>query len=316
MPTYLVHGFRWQRPNIRIHIILHDLEDAAPEWIVAPATSITILNSFYSMYDFLPPSNPPTAVYAPFIKGESPNDDVPPPVPPKNLTKNNKSVASLRSAGQMHRSTKSETGLTAMNTQRPTTSGYAANWSKQSTGFGSANDTRTRPPPFNEWSVVKLLEQYNPEDMRTVSQPHAYVGDYMVEVKLGASVTEEMAKYEAKQRAEEPVPMDIQAASGTSGSAALSSTREAGSPTGMSAREIRRKSRRLGWFEKLRDGLQKGEDIGWHVVVCGDEERTSPSLELHREEIMRNESEEHHQRILKSGGRKGFFGRKKSVVEE
>jgi len=61
MPTYLIHGFRWQHALIRIHIILHDLEDAAPEWVMAPATSVILLNSFYTLYDFLPPSNPPSA---------------------------------------------------------------------------------------------------------------------------------------------------------------------------------------------------------------------------------------------------------------
>src|SRR5205814_178198 len=61
MPTYLVHGFRWQRQSIRIHIILYDLEDAAPDWIVSPATTTTILNSFYTLYDFLPPSRKSSA---------------------------------------------------------------------------------------------------------------------------------------------------------------------------------------------------------------------------------------------------------------
>lgn len=39
MPTYLLHGFRWPRPLIRIHIILNNLEDAAAEWLMAPATT-------------------------------------------------------------------------------------------------------------------------------------------------------------------------------------------------------------------------------------------------------------------------------------
>lgn len=34
MPTYLMHGFRWSRPLIRIHIILQNLDDAAAEWVV------------------------------------------------------------------------------------------------------------------------------------------------------------------------------------------------------------------------------------------------------------------------------------------
>ena len=34
MPVYLLHGFRWPRPEIRIHIILQNLDDAAAEWLV------------------------------------------------------------------------------------------------------------------------------------------------------------------------------------------------------------------------------------------------------------------------------------------
>ena len=35
MPAYLVHGFRWARGAIRIHIALYDIDDAAAEWIIA-----------------------------------------------------------------------------------------------------------------------------------------------------------------------------------------------------------------------------------------------------------------------------------------
>jgi hypothetical protein len=41
-------------------------------------------------------------------------------------------------------------------------------------------------------------------------------------------------------------------------------------------------SRKTGWFEKLRDQLQRGEDIRWFVVVCGDEERQVPEEMKHQ----------------------------------
>jgi len=50
MPTYLLHGFRWPRPLIRIHIILQNLDDAAAEWLVAPDTSLTLLKNFHDLY--------------------------------------------------------------------------------------------------------------------------------------------------------------------------------------------------------------------------------------------------------------------------
>jgi len=50
MPTWLVHGFRWPRPLIRIHIILQNLDDAAAEWLMAPATSTALTENFCSLY--------------------------------------------------------------------------------------------------------------------------------------------------------------------------------------------------------------------------------------------------------------------------
>ncbi|KAM0420598.1 hypothetical protein ACHAPT_011645 [Fusarium lateritium] len=59
MPTYLCHGFRWHRRDIRIYVIIHDLEDAASNWIIGPATSSSILDQLYTSYDFLPEVAPP-----------------------------------------------------------------------------------------------------------------------------------------------------------------------------------------------------------------------------------------------------------------
>ena len=50
MPVYLLHGFRWPRPLIRIHIILQNLDDAAAEWLVAPETTKAMLKNFNQLY--------------------------------------------------------------------------------------------------------------------------------------------------------------------------------------------------------------------------------------------------------------------------
>lgn len=50
MPTYLLHGFRWPRPLVRIHIIMQNLDDAAPEWLVAPETTLALLKNFHELY--------------------------------------------------------------------------------------------------------------------------------------------------------------------------------------------------------------------------------------------------------------------------
>ncbi|TPX07312.1 uncharacterized protein E0L32_010734, partial [Thyridium curvatum] len=54
MPTYLCHGFRWQRRSIRVYVVVQNLDDAAPEWIIRRGTSRALLSSFYSLFDFLP----------------------------------------------------------------------------------------------------------------------------------------------------------------------------------------------------------------------------------------------------------------------
>jgi len=158
-----------------------------------------------------------------------------------------------------------------------------------------------KQPSFNDWSAVKLLEQYDPDDLEAVCQPYAYVGDYMMEISLGVSLTEEMAKYEAKIKAEE---------------GPLSPTSPGIPGEGMSAREFRRKSRRIGWLEKLRDGLQKGADIGWFVVVVGDEERAIPDI-YERGSVSTASGDEPYVRSPpRSAGLKGFFNRRKNIPEE
>ena len=320
MPTYLIHGFRWHRPNIRIHVILNDLEDATPEWLLAPATSMSILNSLYTNYDFLPPSNPPPMAYAHIPIPPVPDDDPPEeerPTTPK--IKKSKSMISLRSRSRSRKIKRPAELAPPVNgngyghgERKASTSGSDH---RPSTTSGSTHAQSTKPekkPSFNDWSVVKLLEQYDPSDMKAVSQPYAYVADYMVEVSLGAAITEEMAKYEARIKGEESPMSPV--TPGTPGMPGAGVSGDLASPNrspSMSMRDMRRKSRRLGWLEKLRDGLQKGEDIGWHVVVCGDEERASPSMES-----IRGRTEDYDQlRTPRSAGFKGFF-RKRNAQDE
>ena len=311
MPTYLVHGFRWQRANIRIHIILQDLDDAAPEWIVAPATSITLLNSFYSLYDFLPPSNPPPASYriptAPSTEVVVADEHV----GRRTLTKKNKSHDSLgRKGGPV---SLSSNAILKSHTNGHGTGNKGSEDKEHKTMMsGSSSMGKSEKiPTFNDWSVVKLVEQYDPTDMYSVSQPYAYVADYVVEVGLSASVAKEMAKYEAVLRGEEAI-LSLPGTPGTPGAPGFGAG-EAGA-AGISAREMRRKSRRLNWFEKLRDSLQKGEDIGWYVVYCGDEERAAPSMEKSRGSSLTSE-EDSPLKTPRSAGLKGFFHRKKNIPD-
>jgi len=54
MPTYLCHGFRWHRQNIRVFVGKYDLQEASPEWIIAPASTSAIVHQIYELFDFVP----------------------------------------------------------------------------------------------------------------------------------------------------------------------------------------------------------------------------------------------------------------------
>jgi hypothetical protein len=73
MPTYLIHGFRWPRQLIRIHIILQNLDDAAAEWLIAPATTETLIENLTELW-------PQTIAHLPnlrFVEQYDPTDESP-----------------------------------------------------------------------------------------------------------------------------------------------------------------------------------------------------------------------------------------------
>ena len=57
MPVYLVHGFRWPRAAIRIHIILQNLDDAAAEWLIGELQNLSLLAK--NPADWLPTHSAP-----------------------------------------------------------------------------------------------------------------------------------------------------------------------------------------------------------------------------------------------------------------
>ena len=60
----------------------------------------------------------------------------------------------------------------------------------------------------------------------------------------------------------------------------------------------------------------QGADIGWYVVVCGDEERASPSIDLSNRRPSTSMGSDSTQRRPRSAGIRGFFGKKKSMPDE
>ena len=50
MPVYLVHGFRWGRVKVRHQVILQNIDDASPEYIMSPASSAAIIAQLRTQY--------------------------------------------------------------------------------------------------------------------------------------------------------------------------------------------------------------------------------------------------------------------------
>ena len=114
----------------------------------------------------------------------------------------------------------------------------------------------------NQCSVVQLVEEYETGKMPYVSQDYAYVADHVVRVSLSCSIADEMAQYEKRQVA---------------GDGAMSGPGDESLERAMHNRKASNwgpSNSGAGWFEKLRDELQRGEDIKWYVVVCEDEDRS------------------------------------------
>jgi hypothetical protein len=115
-----------------------------------------------------------------------------------------------------------------------------------------------------DWSVVKLLEEYDPLRLDEASRPYAYVADYAVRIDLSASIFDEIARYEERVRADRDPPITGRSDEGTPGQSKKKDGKKPQQGSG------------AGWFEKLRDQLQRGEQIRWYVVVNGDEVRDWP----------------------------------------
>ncbi|KAI0097413.1 hypothetical protein F4776DRAFT_535182 [Hypoxylon sp. NC0597] len=260
MPTYLCHGFRWHRRSIRYFVVIQNVEDAASEWIVGRQSPVALLDQFYELFDFLPPCTRPTHNLSP-----SPNCNQ-----SQNSTSNGHAHSRIHSYGDKEHKDKNNRFENGENRTRRRLSKSPS----RSRSLGQLSETHDdipqvpspEPPeldesvPFNDWSVVKFLEEFDPSDLTVVSGPWAYVADYVVRVDTSVSVAEEISRYEARMKTESYKPM-----------------------SGSSDEEGRKintlGNKKAGWLEQLRDQLQRTESIRWYVVVCGDEERSARELE-------------------------------------
>ncbi|KAI1876839.1 uncharacterized protein JN550_000911 [Neoarthrinium moseri] len=249
MPTYLCHGFRWHRKSILYFIVLQNVEDAAPQWIIAPRSAVALLEALYELYDFIPPSALLDGNGTPTLTQNYGSQNA--------QNRNNDSYAEER-RGRRENATDSKSR------------GASRKRNKSSSRLRRPDrrpQTPPAPPPppplppepvgdvaFNDWSPIKMLEEYDPLNESVMSGPWAYMADYVVRIDNSISPMEEMLRYEERIKADK-----LRAMSGPS------------DETGRKVNTIG--SKKAGWLEKLRDKLQREEDIRWYVVVCGDEER-------------------------------------------
>ncbi|CAN8103054.1 unnamed protein product [Discula destructiva] len=240
MPTYLCHGFRWQRRSIVVYIVIQNLDDAAPHWIVKRDSARSLIESFYNLFDFLPACTlPTTSGTRPRNRPYSADDD---------------------DNASYHTSRSSRSQTCSHNRSRPQTSdGPSSSEQLHQNGTAAAQQQRPNDPVLlaQAWSPVKLLEEYDPANLDEVSRPHAYIADYVARISDSCSIVDEIQRYESRVRHSTRPPV-----TGPSSDELLNGKRDTATL-----------GRGAGWLEQLRDELQRNEDIRWYVVVNGDEER-------------------------------------------
>ncbi|KAK3318407.1 hypothetical protein B0H66DRAFT_236454 [Apodospora peruviana] len=286
MPTYLCHGFRWHRRSIRVYVVVQNLDDASPEWIIPAKSSQCFLESFYNLFEFLPYHVPPSrssggwSSRAPPSAGGSDDDN--------NSISNTAAYNTNSRTGRSRSRSQHSAGTRSRTQQRSRSQSQSQAQSRSRTRRPS--NSQPPPPPLpgtedvneistigvsnngrredditsQDWSVVKLVEEYDPMNLDEVSRPHAYVADYVVRVDLSVSIADEIQRYEERLRSGGVDGRDNPAMA--PGQPSDEANRKKSSST----------SKKQGWLEKLRDQLQRGEDIRWYVVVNGDEVRDWP----------------------------------------
>ncbi|KAI1416876.1 hypothetical protein F5Y13DRAFT_204262 [Hypoxylon sp. FL1857] len=266
MPTYLCHGFRWHRRSIRYFVVIQDVEDASSEWIVTRQSPVSLLDQFYELFDFLPPCTQPT-------RNPSPSPQRLQSQFPTSNGHAHSRMHSYDSQEHKHTNNRVENGENGNRRRLSKSSSHSRSLGQPNTTHDDITPIPSpespEPPelpeiddtvPFNDWSVVKFLEEFDPSDLTTVSRPWAYVADYVVRVDMSLSIAEEISRYEAQMKSEPYKPMS--------------------GPSDEEGRKINTfGNKKAGWLEKLRDQLQRTESIRWYVVVCGDEERSTAELE-------------------------------------
>ncbi|CAK7203463.1 hypothetical protein SEUCBS139899_006197 [Sporothrix eucalyptigena] len=292
MPAYLCHGFRWHRPSIRVFVIVQDLDDASPDWVIRPATTRSLLEAFYHLFDFLPPHDveadaeveAAAAIAAQKAAAEAASA-TPSSTEQRGRRQSISQAARAKSKSRKDKKDKSKEVSTPSTKDDGSTATPAG--PKTTPGVVRRNDGRDEVLAVQDRSAVKLIEEYDPQRLDEMSRPHAYVADYVARIDLSVSIVDEMARYERLQqqrwrkehKTKDGFPsMAGPSEEGPSLGAALGASEGSGGAT------LSKRKKGSGWLEQLRDQLQKGEEIRWYIVVNDDEDRSYPDADEYDEE--------------------------------
>lgn len=307
MPTYLCHGFRWKRRSIRVYVVVQNLDDAAPEWIIKRGSARCLIESFYSLFTFLPECTfPATRSGTPASRSRA-----------QSIRDDSDTTASFHTSRSSRSESRSRSRSTARIRQQAP---QHFDDRDQNTGTGpppgreSSNSSRKRSktdlsrstiPITNQTQLPQHHHQSAPPSPPASSQPRKPSTSQLSD----ATVTEDPVLSQAwspVQLLEEHDPSNLDEvsrpyayvadyAARIDASCSIveeiqryeSRVRHGANPavTGPSSdemlcgrgRDTTRLGRKAGWFEKLRDQMQQDEEIRWYVVVNGDEERTWPA---------------------------------------
>lgn len=145
MPTYLCHGFRWKRRAIRVYVVVQDLDDAAPEWIIKQGSARCLIESFYNLFAFLPDCTfPPTRSATPASRSRA--RSIPGSV-------DRASMMDGRTRDDSDTTTSFHTSRSSTNASRSRSRSTARTQQQRSQHFDDRDpNTPTGPPPARESS--------------------------------------------------------------------------------------------------------------------------------------------------------------------
>ncbi len=187
--------------------MVQDLDDASPEWIIPAASSQCLLESFYNLFEFIPFCAPPNKGGSHTLLPSPAGDDESYLFDPATYNGNGRVRSRSLTQGSQRQLSRSSAGPESRShsrSQSRSISRQQSNGPQQplavpgSIGSGSAGDGVDDEVGAQDWSIIKLLEEYDPMNLDEVSRPHAYVADYAVRVDLSVSIFDEIQRYEGR----------------------------------------------------------------------------------------------------------------------